>query len=335
MKVSVPLTVYFLFCIFRLAVHAQTVEPLLEQLDSPVLNLRNEAQQKLYHMGPDVESLLPDEKCAEEEYSAEVQIRLKNLRRMFLKDSIRRQWEQIQFRIVERSFSHEKQRLTFNVDVDWPGDERLTLLRFVFPLNEFQLKDVKNNVLAQANRASGVFDVPLTPEMRTIRIRVVLPVDTATENKISSDTTFLHGRGKLLFVAAPKEFVIPLDEMADREIRHENAVVSIRHVDVEQNSDEKTVHCRVRVEYDNALDALQSHQIWIERIPTTLRTPTDRRFPHSVEVRQEEKTANIFEGTHSFKIPPDIDPQTLDFLYTVPTIILEKTLGFQCDTDVK
>lgn len=318
----------FVSCTF---VRAQTVESLLEQLDSPVLRVRNEAQRKLYEMGPGVDAQLPNEKIAEEEYSSEVQIRLRNLRRAFLKDSIRDRWQKIAFRVSERSFSQEKRRLTLLLNVDWPNDQYMVLLRFMFPLNEFQLRDAKGNVLAQANRSAGVFDAPVTPAMQSAQIRVALPV----EPTVLKDATFLHGRAKVLFVAAPKEFVIPLDEKAQREIRQENAVVSIRNVEIEPSEKETLLHCRVRVEYDNALEALQSHQLWIEYISATLRTSQGQIIPATAAVRQEEKTANIFEGTHMFKIPRNTDPETLEFLYTVPTVILEKTLDFQSRTKIE
>ena len=286
--------------LFAVPTFSETPEQLIKQLDSPQLQERNEAQQKLLELGPELEKFLPNE----ENLSAEAAIRLNNLRRQLLHREIERKIHSLSFTLDEQNSQ------TAKITVDWSqSTDTIRPIRFRFPLD--------------AANANASFEIPVAPDQTQAPVR--LPLKSLSFDGKSS---VYHGKCEMLFAANPEEFVFPLLKDSDKIVRKENAVVSLESVIYEPPG--RKLKVQFRVEYDQALDAMQSHQIWIENCPAFLRDTAGKAIFSDEAVRHVTKTDNRFEGILSFRVPRGQRWETLQFVYRPPTILAEKMVEFTC-----
>ena len=285
---------------FVLPVFSETPEQFIKQLDSPQLQERNEAQLKLLELGPELEKFLP----YEENLSAEAAIRLKNLRRQLLHREIERKIHAIAFMLDEQNSQ------TAKITVDWSqSTDVIRPIRFRFPLDSAV--------------TGGSFEIPVALEQTQASLR--LPLKSFS---VESNHPAFHGKCEMLFAANPEDFVFPLLKDNDKIVRKENAVVSLESVIYEPPG--RKLKIQFRIEYDQALDAMQSHQIWIENCPAFLRDTAGKEIFSDEAVRHVTKTGNRFEGLLSFRVPRGQKWETLQFVYRPPTILVEKTVEFTC-----
>ncbi len=282
--------------VFTLAgpVFAETVGQLVKQLDSPVFSERDDAQQKLLELGPEIEKLLPDD----ENVSPETRVRLKNLRRAFLIQSIDQSLNKVRFTLEPETPRQNAVKIT----VDWSDSVPVIQpVRWRFPLD--------------FPGQRGVFDIPVAPRQTQAPVR------------FSWDAVQpFHGKCDLLFATGIHTFTFPLDNNAENIKRHENAVVSIRGTVYEPRTGRLKI--RFLVEYDNAWDTMQSHLIWMESNPAHLEGEDGQTIFPEGSVQQVEKSGNRFSGTFTFRVPRGTPWKTLRFVYQTPTILAEKTLEF-------
>ena len=286
--------------LFAHPVFPETPEQLIGLFDSSQLQERNQAQQKLLELGPEWGKFLPNE----ENLSAEAAIRLKNLRRQILHRDIERKIHTIAFTLGEQNSQ------TAKITVDWSQSaDIIRPIRFSFPL------DFAN--------ADGSFEIPVAPEQTQASLRLPLKSFTVEENR-----SVYHGKCEMLFAANPEDFVFTLLKNNDKIVRKENAVVSLESVIYEPPG--RKLKIQFRIEYDQAFDAMQSHQIWIENCPAFLRDTAGKEIFSDEAVRQVTKTGGRFEGLLSFRVPRGQKWETLQFVYRPPTILAEKMVEFTC-----
>jgi len=289
-------------------VFAETVEQLVKRLDSLVFSDREDAQQQLFRLGPEIESLLPDMEF--ESISPEVGVRLKNLRRAFLMQSIDQSLDKVHFTLDSLAFQEAQSQMVARITVVWSDSiKEIRPIRWRFPLD----------FLGQ----SGAYDIPIAPGQTQVPLRFSWTVDAKEEKKP------FHGKCQLLFAAGERLFAFPLSDGAESIIRQENAVVSLQGT----VHDQRTGRLRIRflVEYENALDAMQSHLIWMESNPTYLERETGQTIPPVGTVQQHEKAGNRFAGILTFRVPRDTPWKTYRFVYKTPTILAEKTVEYVSD----
>ena len=289
---------------------AETVGQFIKQLDSPTLAERDAAQQKLLELGPGIEKLLPDEDEEEgENVSPETKVRLKNLRRDFLIQSIDQSLDNVRFTLESFSLQetqHEPQnQAVARIKVDWSDSAGIIQpIRWRFPLD----------FIGQ----NGVYDIPAAPWQTQAMIR--FSWKTTAEDPMNS----LHGKCNLLFAAGVRTFILPLGKETGNIVRRENAVVSLLGTVYDQRT--RQLKIRFQVEYDNALDTMQSHLIWIESNPASLEGENGQTILPDGPVQQLEKAENRFVGILSFRIPRETPWKTFRFVYQTPTILAEKTM---------
>ena len=290
------------------SIFAETVEQLIKRLDSPVFSQREDAQQQLLQLGPEIEKFLPDEK--NEKISHEVLARLKNLRRAFLAQSIDQSLNSVRFTLDSLTFQEVQSQMAAKITVDWSASAKeIRPIRWRFPLD----------FLGQ----NGTYDIPVAPGQTQVPIRFTWKTANGETEKP------LHGKCDLLFAAGIHPFTFPLSEGAESIIRRENAVVSVQKAVY----DRKTRQLKIRflAEYDDALDAMQSHLIWMESNSASLQGENGQTIFPDGPVQQVEKSGNRFAGIFSFRIPKETPWRTYRFIYQAPTILAEKTVEFTCE----
>ena len=283
--------------------YTETVEQLVKRLGSPVLTERDDTQQKLFLLGPEIKKLLPDDASV----SPEVRVRLKNLRRVFLWQSIDQSLGRVQFTLESLTLQETQNQKVARLMVDWSDSvNAIRPIRWRFPLD----------FLGQ----SGVYDIPVAPEQTRVPIRFSWRAVAGEEEKP------FHGKCSLLFAAGVYPFTFSLEDNAVRIVRHESAVVSIQRIVYDQRAGRLTI--RFLVEYDNALDAMQSHLVWMESNLAHLEKENGQVILPDGPVQQVEKFGNRFVGILSFRIPRGIPWKTLRFVYQAPTILTERAIEF-------
>ena len=300
---SVILAVLFAGAAF--ADYAETVEQLVKRLDSPLLMERDDAQRQLFLLGPEIKSLLPNNASV----SPEVRGRLKNLRRAFLWQSIDQSLDRVHFTLESLTFQETQNQKVARLMVDWSDSvNAIRPIRWRFPLD----------FLGQ----SGVYDIPVAPEQTRVPIRFSWRAVAGEEEKP------FHGKCSLLFAAGIHPFAFSLEDNAVRIVRHESVVVSVQGIVYDQRAGRLTI--RFLVEYDNALDAMQSHLVWMESNLAHLERENGQAILSSGPVQQVEKSGNRFAGILSFRVPREISWKTLRFVYQTPTILSERAIEFRC-----
>ncbi len=287
-------------------VYSETVEQLVRRLDSPVLREREAAQQSLFELGPGILANPP----GDSDFSTEVAVRLKNLRRMFLAQAVDQGLSGLCFTMNSLDFQEDRKQTVAKIGVDWSKSlNTIHPIRLRFPLDAVGL--------------TGVYDIPVAPEQTKAEVRFAL-------EQISSERQFVfHGRCEVLFAAGIQDFSFSLADNTGNLVRRENAVVSIREIMFEPRTGR--LNLRFLIEFDDALDAMQSHQIWIESNPAFLVDEKGEKINAIGPPRQIEKTGNRFDGILSFRIPKEGKLESLQFVYRTPTTIAEKTVEFQCE----
>jgi len=290
---------------------AETVNQLVKRLDSPVLSEREDAQQKLLELGPEIENLLPDEKSV----SPEVRARLKNLRRAFLRQAIDQSLDKVRFTLESISFQEAQNRKIAKIMVDWSDSvNEIRPIRWRFPLN----------FLGQ----SGIYDIPVAPHQTQVPIRFSWQAGAAEKEK-----EVFRGKCDLLFAAGFHPFTFLLEDHAKNRIRHESVIVSIQGTVYEPRTGQLKI--RFLVEYDDALDAIQSHLVWIESNLAHLERESGQMILPDGPVQQVEKSANRFSGLLSFRVPRETPWKTLRFVYQTPTILTERTIEFKASSHAR
>jgi len=284
--------------------YTETVEQLVKRLDSPVLADRDDAQRQLFLLGPEIENLLPDDASV----SPEVRVRLKNLRRAFLRQSIDQSLDRVRFTLESLTLQETQNQKVARLMVDWSDSvNEIRPIRWRFPLD----------FLGQ----SGIYDVPVAPEQTRVPIRFSWRAVAGEEEKP------FHGKCRLLFAAGVYPFPFSLEDNAVRIVRHESVVVSIQGIVYDQRARRLTI--RFLIEYDNALDAMQSHLVWVESNLAHLERENGQAILPDGPVQQVEKAGNRFVGILSFRVPRDIPWKTLRFVYQAPTILDEREIEFR------
>ena len=299
--------------IFILAgsVFAETVEQLVERLDSPVFSQREDAQQQLLQLGPEIEHFLPDEK--NENFSQEVRVRLKNLRRAFLFQSIGQSLDKVRFTLDSLTFQESQSQRTAKITVDWSASAKeIRPIRWRFPL-----------VFLGQN---GTYDIPVAPGQTQAPIRFTWKTANGETKKT------LHGKCDVLFATAIHPFIFPLSEGAESIIRRENVVVSVQRAVYDRRT--RQLKIRFLAEYDDALDAMQSHLIWMESNLAYLQGENEQTIFPDGPVQQVEKSGNRFAGIFSFRIPQETPWRMYRFIYQTPTVLAEKTVEFRLPSEI-
>jgi hypothetical protein len=112
----------FIFPLFFAAIlipNQDEVNQLVRQLDSGRLIERDQTERQLRELGPEIETFLPNSQELEEEYSVEVQLRLRNVRRFFQQTTLKKALEQVHFSVEEKSWADDPDRLFLTLNVDW------------------------------------------------------------------------------------------------------------------------------------------------------------------------------------------------------------------------
>ncbi len=287
-------------------VYPATVEQLVRQLDSPILREREAAQQSLFELGSGIAADLP----GDSDVSTEVAVRLKNLRRQFLVQAVDQGLSGFCFTMNSLNYQEDRKQTVAKIDVDWSKSlDTIRPIRLRFPLDAVGL--------------TGVYDIPVAPDQTKAELRFPL-------GRISTDRKFvLNGRCEVLFAAGVQDFTFSLADNTGNLVRRENAVVSIREIVFEPRSGK--LNLRFLIEFDEALDAMQSHQIWVESNPAFLVNENGEKLNAVGPPRQIKKTGNRFDGILSFRVPKGVKLESLRFVYRTPTTIAEKTVEFQCE----
>jgi hypothetical protein len=211
----------------------------------------------------------------------------------------------------------ELQGMRIALSVGW--EPRLTPISFTQSSGSLTAEDEMGNAL-HAVGAPAVREVPVHPGMAAVEFEIPLALASPMATRLAR----LQGELNVLVPGGMEtfEFAENLPRIRGVEMRRAGVTVSLE--DVRRNLDLYQVHIRVR--FDEAAGALESHRGWIFNNEAYLLDGNGKRIANAgLETTRQDK--NEVGVAYLFDVPEGLDGHT--FVYKTPALIVRHTIAFE------
>ncbi len=206
--------------------------------------------------------------------------------------------------------------VTVYLELAW--EPRLAPIQLSVPFARFAARDWCGNDLLRSGMRPNLV-LPVFPQAAAVKIPVGLKLPRDDLRKIA----LLRGSIGVLLPGKPHTFRFPhFKQAAGTEQRVAMATVRLDEV----RSDGSSWECRIRVRFDRAGDALQSHLTWVFDNDAYLLDKAGRKLEYqSLETTlQEENQVGV-----AYRFQLSDSPQQYTFVYETPVLFVEKTIDFE------
>ncbi|HVX64871.1 MAG TPA: hypothetical protein VHC19_29905 [Pirellulales bacterium] len=168
--------------------------------------------------------------------------------------------------------------------------------------------------------AGAELEFPVDADMRSIDMPVQFTAPQRSVNRIAS----LKGKLSVLLPGKQETFRFTNLEKANR-VEKRRAAVTVVLDEVRKNN--ALWEFRVRVVFDKAGGALESHRDWVWNNPAFLETPGNKEPLHYAGMDQTRQTENEIGAAYYFDVPEGLKDCT--FIYQTPTAIMSMPLDYE------
>ena len=312
---------------------------LLDQLNSPVLRERNEAQSFLLDHYDRFRTQWPDLTEAErlKTHSAEAIHRLRLVQNDHLEQVIQSAQNSFCFKVLKSALKNIPKRnskgetesvLATTFRLRW--SPKVKLVRLALNGAKIELRDNSDCLwLPFSKRASPELEVVWT-ENQTDASVILRPADNIATDSIATDSkSFRDGQLGLSALLAleevPFEFSVSLSDNKEANVqtyRQGNAMVQLTKI----HSDAAWLDVLLRLQYDNPGDAFESHRNWVYKLPLKLIVTNKDGQETIIEpesIRQNSRSEKDVHLTVRFHLPVDT-AGNVKLVWTVPVWLIQR-----------
>ena len=320
-------------CVCAVETDETEVRRLVARLDSDRLAERDDAEDALIALAETAVPFLPTENALMEpnDFSEEQIVRLKNVYQAIRAQKIEKAVKKIEFHL-ESAEATTGERYWIRLQTRWAEDVKP--IRFLFPMRGLEGKDASGNAVFKPVSRAASLEIPVTKNQHTGTLEFAVVSDSATKNEPKT----ISGECRVLLSVGEKTFSfknIPFDGSEPKggikpSHRQGDVVLTIESARIFSNPGDghRTLSLQLRIQFDRVYTALESHRTWIYDNKAVLWCQTDKSI-EPIEVRPVAQQTNEITLALSFDIQNE---KPVEFRYTLPTILTEKTVEFTAET---
>ncbi len=205
--------------------------------------------------------------------------------------------------------------LRFKMEIAWEPRTRPIALSQTF--DSIKVLDERGNAIAVGNQG-GKFDVAVEANVAAAEILVPLELPGRDIKKISSF------KGELIALVPGRVETFNFEDLAGRGIEQEKASVTVVLDQVRKNVD--LYELRMRVRYDEASNALESHRGWIYQNEAVLVGP-DGKVVENSGLQATLTAENEVGISYLFDVEDKLE--SYKFVYKTPAIIVRMPIQYE------
>ncbi len=228
--------------------------------------------------------------------------------------------EVLRARAVRDLRSPANQSLKLEIEFAW--EPRLSPIALNLPLKDIRAEDEQGNILPVSGQ-DIVLPVEVHPGTSAVDLEIPFELPPRSASKISK----LKGMFQVLVPGRVSKFRFDNIEAADRVEQRKGGVTVVLDT-VRKNNDLWDVHMRVR--YDQASGALESHRGWVYRNSRYILDAQGERIEDLADETTGQSDTEI-SFVFAFDLPDG--PEGLSFVYETPAVILRMPVSFEL-TDI-
>ena len=207
---------------------------------------------------------------------------------------------------------------SLKLEIEFAWEPRLSPIALNLPLKDIRAEDEQGNILPVSG-PDVVLPVEIHPGSSAVELEIPFELPSRRSTKISK----LKGTLQVLVPGRVEKFRFDNIEAADRVEKRKGGVTVVLDR-VRKNNDLWDVLMRVR--YDQATGALESHRGWVYR---NARYILDSQGERIEDLADETTGQSDTEISFAFAFDLLDGPQGLSFVYETPAVILRMPVSFE------
>lgn len=209
-------------------------------------------------------------------------------------------------------------QLLLGMELSW--EPRLKPLVLLMPLSEVDAIDEKGNPLPLAG-AESELEIPITSDMHAVDLSLGFELPPRTVQKMAK----LKGKVMALLPGRVEEFRFA--QLAEGGKKIEQRKGGVRVVLDRVGKNNELFEFRIRVAFDNAQGAFQSHRGWVTNNEAYVESPTKEVIPFAASEETAAGEENEVGMNYLFDLPAGLKGHTL--IYKTPAAVVSVPIQYE------